>query len=361
MNQNPKIFEPIRFGAFDLKNRIVMAPLTRCRTDAPDFAPTEMNATYYAQRASAGLIVSEGTQISPEGQGYFGSPGIYSSKQIEGWRLVTDAVHKAGGKIVAQLWHVGRISHPYTQPDGKLPVAPSAIRAEGQSITPKGMQDNVVPHELDVAEIKVIVDQFARGARNARDAGFDGVEIHGANGYLIDQFLRDGSNHREDEYGGSVENRVRFALEVVDAVCTVMGGKHVGIRLSPVNPANDMRDSNPQAVFGHLIERLSQRNLAFLHVLEGHARETRNVPGFDYAWAKNHFNGMYIANNCYTRDMAIEAVEKGTADLVSFGRAFISNPDLVERLKRNAPLTLEKPHTAYRGGAEGYIDYPALA
>ena len=354
MNQ-PKLFEPITVGALHLRNRIVMAPLTRCRSTLSTLSANELMAKHYRQRATAGLIISEGTQISPKGQGFYGSPGIYSTEQIAGWKLVTDAVHAEGGCIVAQLWHVGRVSHPSLQPDNALPLAPSAIRPQCKVLTATGPQEVETPRALSLFEIPEIVEQFATAATNARKAGFDGVEIHGANGYLIDQFLRDGSNHRKDAYGDSIENRARFALEVTDAVCSAIGKNRTGIRLSPVTNSNDMTDSNPQSIFGYLIEQLSTRGIAFIHVVEGHTRIGRDIPGFDYAWAKQSFNGAYIANNLYTRDMAIEAVESGSADLISFGRPFISNPDLVTRLRQNTPLTDCDEETFYKGGEKGYL------
>lgn len=355
---NEKLFEPVKIGAFSLRNRIAMAPLTRCRSDIPGFSANVLMAEHYRLRATAGLIISEGTQISPQGQGFYGSPGIYSDEQIAGWKLVTDAVHAKGGCIVAQLWHVGRVSHPSLQPGGALPVAPSAIKPNGKVITESGPQDVETPRALSISEITAIVEDHAVAAKNAIKAGFDGVEIHGANGYLIDQFLRDGSNKREDAYGGGIENRARFALEVVDAVCTAVGKDRVGIRISPVTNSNDMSDSNPQAIFGYLVEQLSKRGIAFLEIVEGHTRIGRDVPGFDYAWARKAFGGAYVANNLYTREMALDAVETGRADLISFGRPFISNPDLVEKLLRNVPLTPWDQETFYKGGKKGYLDYP---
>lgn len=356
-----KLFQPGRIGGIEVKNRVVMAPLTRCRSDeaAGDIPGSAMNIEYYRQRASAGLIISEGTQVSPAGKGYMATPGIYSDAQVEGWKPITKAVHEAGGKIIAQIWHVGRITHPELT-GGHEPVAPSAIQPKVVAYTHKGKVDVPVPHELTADEIKTVVNQYRQGAANAIKAGFDGVEIHGANGYLIDQFLRDGANKRTDGYGGSVENRTRFALEVVDAVIAEIGADKVGIRLSPVTPFNDLSDSNPQAVFGLLIEALNSRGIGFIHMIEGSTGGDRNVPGFDYAWARANFNGTYIVNNGYTREMAIDALETGKADAVSFGRAYISNPDLLERLKLNAPLAEGNPQTYYAPGPEGYIDYPPL-
>lgn len=356
-----KLFQATRIGDIEIANRIVMAPLTRSRADeaAGDIPGSPMNIEYYRQRSNAGLIISEGTQVSPVGKGYMATPGIYSDAQVEGWKPITRAVHEAGSKIVAQIWHVGRITHPELT-GGAQPIGPSAIKPNVVAYTRSGKVEAPEPRELTVADIKQVVDEYRRGAANAIRAGFDGVEIHGANGYLIDQFLRDGSNKRNDEYGGSVENRARFALEVVDAVVAEIGAGRVGIRLSPVTPVNDSTDSNPQAVFGYLVEELSKRGIAFIHFIEGATGGTRDLPGFDFAWARKTFKGAYIANNGYTRDMAIDAVESGHADAVAFGRLFIANPDLVERLKRNAALNVPNPQTFYSQGPVGYIDYPAL-
>lgn len=358
-----RLFQPGRIGDIAVANRVVMAPLTRSRADEPrgDLPGSAMNIDYYRQRSGAGLIISEGTQVAPAGKGYMATPGIYSDAQVEGWKRITDAVHAAGSKIVAQIWHVGRITHPALT-GGLRPVAPSAVAPKGVvAYTHEGKVEVPVPQELSTAEIAEIVDQYRRGAANAIRAGFDGVEIHGANGYLIDQFLRDGANHRTDAYGGSVENRVRFALEVVDAVAAEIGAGRTGIRLSPVTPFNDLSDSNPQAVFGHLVEQLDRRGIAFIHFIEGATGGPRDVPGFDFAGARRAFRGTYIANNGYDRAMAIEAVDTGRADAVAFGRLFIANPDLVQRLKRGAPLNTPNPQTFYTPGPVGYTDYPALA
>ncbi len=361
-NKQHKIFESTRIGVIDIANRVVMAPLTRCRADAAsgDVPGSDMNIEYYRQRSNAGLIISEGTQVSPIGKGYHATPGIYSDAQVDGWKPITKAVHEAGSKIVAQIWHVGRITHPNLI-GGAEPVAPSAIQPKDVTAhTPKGKEYLPVPHELTIDEIKKIVNEFRQGAANAIRAGFDGVEIHGANGYLIDQFIRDGANQRSDAYGGSIENRCKFALEVVDAVAKEIGAGRVGIRLSPVTPRNDLSDSNPQAVFGYLIQELSQRGIAFIHMIEGSTGGPRDVPGFDYAWARSNFKGAYIANNGYDRAMAIDAVESGKADAVAFGRLYIANPDLVERLKQDAPLNTPNPDTFYASGPEGYTDYPSM-
>lgn len=357
----PALFTPVRIGELELNNRVVMSPLTRCRADeaAGDIPGSALNIEYYRQRAGAGLIISEGTQVSPVGKGYMATPGIYSAAQVEGWKPIVAAVHAAGSKMIAQIWHVGRISHPELT-GGAQPVAPSAVAAAVEAYTHTGKHAVPTPHELTQAEIATVVQQFRQAAANARLAGFDGVEIHGANGYLIDQFLRDGANRRTDAYGGSPENRCRFALEIVDAVCAEIGAGRVGIRLSPVTPFNDLADSQPQVVFGHLISELSRRGIAFIDMVEGATGGPRDVPGFDFAWARDHFSGAYIANNGYTRDMAIEAVESGRADAIAFGRAFLANPDLVERLRQNAPMNQPDPKTFYGGGAEGYTDYPYL-
>ena len=358
-----RLFQPGRIGDIEIANRVVMAPLTRSRADEPrgDVPGSAINIDYYRQRSGAGLIISEGTQVAPGGKGYMATPGIYSDAQVEGWKRITDAVHAAGSKIVAQIWHVGRITHPALT-GGLRPVAPSAVAPKGVvAYTHEGKVEVPVPQELSTAEIAEIVEQYRRGAANAIRAGFDGVEIHGANGYLIDQFLRDGANHRTDAYGGSPENRARFALEVVDAVAAEIGAGRTGIRLSPVTPFNDLSDSNPQAVFGHLVQELDQRGIAFIHFIEGATGGPRDVPGFDFAWARRAFRGTYIANNGYDRAMAIEAVDSGRADAVAFGRLFIANPDLVQRLKRGAPLNTPNPQTFYTPGPVGYTDYPALA
>lgn len=357
----PQLFQPTHIGDIAIANRIVMAPLTRSRADEAngDTPGSAMNVDYYRQRSGAGLIISEGTQVSPLGKGYMATPGIYSDAQVEGWKPITQAVHDAGSKIIAQIWHVGRITHPDLT-GGAQPVAPSAIQPKVVAYTPNGKVDVPVPHALTAAEVKDVVQQFRQAAANAIRAGFDGVEIHGANGYLVDQFIRDGANQRTDDYGGSIENRCRFALEVVDACVAEIGAGRVGIRLSPLTPFNDLADSNPQAVFGYLIEALNQRGIAFIHFIEGATGGPRDLPGFDYAAARQAFKGTYIANNGYDRQMAIDAIESGEADAIAFGRMFISNPDLVERLKLNAALNEPNPSTFYTPGPVGYTDYPAL-
>ncbi|KAB7763853.1 alkene reductase [Xanthomonas maliensis] len=358
-SQSP-LFSPLRLGALDLANRIIMAPLTRNRAIAGQ-VPSPLAAEYYAQRASAGLIVAEATQINPLGQGYLDTPGIYTPAQIEGWRAVTQAVHQRGGKIVLQLWHVGRVSHTSVLPPGEVPVAPSAIRAEGKTFTADGFQDLSAPRELALEEIPALIEDYRLAARNAIDAGFDGVEVHAANGYLLDQFLRDGSNRRTDAYGGDIENRTRLLVEVVQAVVDEIGADRTGVRLSPVTPVYDMHDSNPQALFERAVERLNLiGGLAFVHVIEGSTGGPRDNIAFDYAALRAKFDGGWIANNGYDRGMAEQAIHRGYADAIAFGRPFIANPDLVRRLHDHAPLAELDQNTLYGGGAAGYTDYPAL-
>ncbi|SEG31524.1 alkene reductase [Bosea lathyri] len=357
----PALFTPFKIGDIAIRNRVVMAPLTRNRATRGNDAPNPLNVEYYSQRAGAGLIISEGTQVSQQGQGYVWTPGMYSQQQIAGWKAVTDAVHAKGGKIVAQLWHVGRVSHVSLQPGNLPPVSPSPIPAKTKTYIESGFADVSTPRELGIDEIPAVIGEFVAAAENAKAAGFDGVELHGAHGYLIDQFLRDDSNKRTDTYGGSIENRVRFALEVVEAVSKVFSKGRVGIRISPVSPANDARDSDPQALFEHLASRLSQAGIAFIHVVEGATREARDFLPFDYDALRKAFKGAYIANNGFDRELAIETIEAGRADAIAFGRLFIANPDLVERLERDAPLNTPIVETFYGGDAKGYTDYPALA
>jgi N-ethylmaleimide reductase len=356
------LFTPFVLGALKLPNRVVMAPLTRNRATHGSDMPHELNATYYAQRADAGLIVAEATQISPTGKGYAFTPGIYSRAQVGGWRLVTDAVHAKGGRIFLQLWHVGRFSHPALQPNGQLPVAPSAIAPIDQQtfIEDGTFQPVGTPRALDRDEIPGIIDDYRKATQNALDAGFDGVEIHAANGYLIDQFLRDGANKRTDDYGGSVANRLRFAREVVAAVCAVAGPRRTGIRISPVSPASGLSDSDPSAVFFPLVDEIDRAGLVYVHVIEGATAGPRDFAPFDFQALRARFRGAWMVNNGYTRDMAIAAVASGYADLVAFGRPYIANPDLVERLRVDAPLNeIDEAHL-YGGGAEGYTDYPVM-
>lgn len=353
------LFDPIHLGEIALANRVVMAPLTRNRA-AAGRVPSPLAALYYRQRAGAGLIVSEATQIAPLGQGYLDTPGIYSREQVEGWKAVTRAVHERGGKIVVQLWHVGRISHVSLLPAGEVPVAPSAIAAKTQTYTAKGFEAVSAPRALKLEELPAIVEQYRLAARNAIEAGFDGVEVHGANGYLLDQFLRDGMNQRTDAYGGSIENRARLLIEVMQAVTTEIGSGRTGLRLSPVTPSNDASDSNPQPLFNHVAERLAPLELAFLHVIEGATAGVRDVAPFDYQALRERAKAPWMVNNGYDRQMALDAVASGRADVVAFGRPFISNPDLAERLREDAPLNTLDQDTLYGGGAKGYTDYPAL-
>jgi len=359
------LFDPLRIGDLDLATRIVMAPLTRNRA-SPGQVPNALMAQYYAQRANpatgAGLIVSEATQISPEAQGYLDTPGIYNSAQVAGWRLVTDAVHAQGGRIVVQLWHVGRISHVSLQPGGQAPVSSTARAAKGKTFIAGGFADVSTPRALRTDEVPGVVAQYRHAALMAMEAGFDGVEVHGANGYLIEQFLRDSINDRTDLYGGSMENRCRFLLEVMQAVAGAIGGGRTGLRLSPVTPANDAGpDSDAQALYEHAVAQLAPLKLAFLHVVEGATGGPRDVAPFDYAALRAKFTGAWMVNNGYTRAMALQAVESGAADLVAFGKAFIANPDLGRRLREDAPLNALDASTLYGGGAAGYTSYPALA
>jgi N-ethylmaleimide reductase len=354
------LFTPFKLGPTDLKNRVVMAPMTRNRAGAGN-VPTLLHAEYYSQRSTGGLIITCATQVALTGVGYPSTPGIHTPEQIKGWKQVTDAVHGKGGRIFLQLWHVGRVSHPSLQPDGQVPIAPSAVRPIGQAFTYEGLQDFVTPRALEINEIAEVVTQFKAGAENAFAAGFDGVEIHAANGYLIDQFLRDGSNHRTDEYGGSVRNRTRFLLEVAHAVTEVWGSDRVGVRISPVNSFNDMADSDPQATFNHVAEALSGLNLAYLHVMEAIIGETLSFDqGFDFTQVRKAFGGTYIANGGYTRERAEKTLDEGSADLVAFGALYLANPDLPERLRQDGPFNEPNVDTFYGGGAEGYTDYPFL-
>ncbi len=363
----PNLFDPLTLGDLTLKNRVIMAPLTRMRSRQPGDVPHELNARYYAQRASAGLIISEATQISPLGKGYPATPGIYSQEQVAGWKLVTDAVHQAGGVIFLQLWHVGRISHSSLHPDEGLPVAPSAIKPSGTTLTAEFKEVPFeTPRALSTAEIADIVGQYAQAARNAKAAGFDGVEIHSANGYLLDQFLQDGSNQRTDAYGGSMENRARFLLEVVAAVAQVWDKQRMGVRLSPYGIFNDMNDSDPVKLFTYVLAKLSEAGIGYVHVIEprstfagGMDRVNAQAPSTADIF-RNAFAGVFISAGGYTRETALYAVEEDLADAVAFGRIFIANPDLPERLKQNAPLNPYNRATFYGGGEAGYTDYPYL-
>lgn len=353
------LFSAVQVGPYTLPNRMVMAPMTRLR--AIDTIPNSLMATYYAQRASAGLIVTECTMVDPLSYGYINCPGIYSPEQIAGWQQVTHAVHEQGGRIFLQLWHCGRISHPSLL-TGELPVAPSAIAAPGTLHTPEGKQPMVTPHALEIHEISAIVEQFRQGAVNAVAAGFDGVELHGAFGYLIDQFLQDGSNQRTDEYGGSVENRSRFMLEVVEAVASVWGGDRVGIKLSPSNTFYGMQDSDPKATFSYAIDALNRFGLAYLHLMEPNETDlsTRDVLNPVLPHFRPLFKGTLITNGGYEQTTGNQILAEGGADLVSFGQLFLANPDLTKRFELNTALNTPDPKTFYGPTEKGYTDYPAL-
>jgi N-ethylmaleimide reductase len=359
------LFDPIRFGHIHSGNRIVMAPLTRNRA-GPGQVPTPLMARYYEQRASAGMIITEATQISPAGQGYLDTPGIHSVAQVNGWCAVANAVHGKRGRLVMQLWHVGRISHTSLQHAGQQPVSSTARRANSKTFTAAGFEDVSVPRALRLDELPGVVTAYRQAARHAMDAGCDGVEVHGANGYLLEQFLRDSINDRIDGYGGSKENRVRLPMEVMSAVVDEIGPDRTGLRLSPVTPANDAgQDSDAQGLFNYFLEQLAPLKLAFIHVIEGATGGARDVAPFDYAALRSRFksgnaHGAWIVNNGYTRAMALHAIAGGAADMVSFGRPFISNPDLVDRLRLHAPLAAVNIDTLYGGGAAGYTDYPIL-
>lgn len=349
------LFAPITLGTLTLANRMVMAPMTRNRADQRGVA-TSLMATYYAQRAEAGLIISESVPVSAQGVGYPCTPGIYTEEQVQGWRRVTDAVHARKGLMFAQLQHCGRVSHPSMQAHGAVPVAPSALKPDGQAFTYTGAQDFVMPRALATEEMPSIVKQFQDAALRAKQAGFDGIEVHGANGYLIDQFLRDGCNRRTDDYGGTAENRLRLLLEILQAVCTVWPADRVGVRVSPENTFNSMTDSDPLKHFGYFIERLGELNLAFVHVLEGDmmTKTTR----LDYRQLRGRLGGVYMANNGYDLERAKQAVLSGAADLVAFGMPFLANPDLVARYRNKLALNEADPASFYGGGASGYTDYP---
>lgn len=355
--QSPGLLTPVELGPYTLKNRMVMAPMTRNRAKA-GAVPSEIAVTYYDQRSSAGLIVTEGSQVAPEGVGYPNTPGIYSDEQVEGWKRVTEAVHAKGGRIFLQLWHVGRVSHSSIQPGGKLPVAPSPVAIEGDYRSQSGPVPYEIPHELTVEEIAVVVEQFREGAKRALAAGFDGVEIHGANGYLIDQFLRDGTNRRTDLYGGPVENRARFLLEVVDAVVGVWGPGRVGVRFSPTGAFNGMSDSDPMATFTYFAGELKRFDLAYIHL---YMTELWNPETPDHAIAravKERFGGKLILNGGFSKETGDAVLSEGLADLVAFGVLFLSNPDLPERFAEGAPLNAPDRATFYGGGEKGFTDYP---
>jgi N-ethylmaleimide reductase len=359
------LFSPLKLGDLTLRNRVIMAPMTRNRASADGFVQGPLNVTYYAQRAGAGLIVTEASQVSQQGMGYPLTPGIYSDAQVEGWRPVVEAVHAKGGRIFLQLWHVGRISHPAHQPGGTLPVSSSAIAPKGiSSFTPNGPQPIPTPRALELREIPGIIDDFRRGAINAKRAGFDGVEIHGANGYLLDQFLRDGVNQRTDEYGGSVENRARLGLEVAQAVIEVWGKDRVGYRMSPSSTFNDMRDSNPHATFGYIAQELSKLGIGYLHTIEPTEADYKHglaeSDGVRASYLRERFDGVLMTNGGFTAERAQRYVEADHADAIAFGVPFLANPDLPERLRRGAPLNAPDPASFYGGTEKGYTDYPAL-
>ncbi|MET0263775.1 MAG: alkene reductase [Rariglobus sp.] len=344
---------PLRAGAFHLRNRILMAPLTRCRS-AAGRVPTAQMAEYYRQRASAGLILTEATSVDPMGVGYPDTPGIWSKEQVEGWKAITRAVHEEGGQIALQLWHVGRISHP-NYLDGKTPVAPSAIAAAGHVSLIRPMVSFPVPRALDRSEIPAVIEAYRRGAENAQEAGFDGVELHGANGYLLDQFLQDGSNRRTDDYGGPIENRARLMLEAVDAAVSVWGADRVGLHLAPRSDSHDVKDSNPAATFGYVATEAGKRGLAFICAREGLA-EPRLGPAL-----KKAFGGVFVANQNFTAAQAEAEIAAGNADAVAWGKLFIANPDLPKRFEKGAALNEPDAKTFYGGSSHGYTDYPALA
>ena len=352
------LFSPAQLGAISLKNRIVMAPLTRSRAPKENGVPQPMNVTYYEQRATAGLIVTEATPISAMGHGYPFLPGIYTDEQVAGWKKVVAAVHAKGGKMVLQLWHVGRISHPSLLPNNVLPVAPSAIKPAGQLYTYEGMVDFVEPRALAASELPALVADYVHATQCALAAGFDGVEIHSANGYLLDQFLRDSTNKRSDNYGGSFENRTRLLMEVTKAVVAVAGSDKVGIRLSPANPFNDISDSDPQALFNYVVAELNQFNLAYLHVIEGDVGG--KAQAFDFIALRKLFKNAYMANLGYDKARGNTAIASGHADVIAYGVPFIANPDLVERFRTDAPLNEADANTFYGGTEKGYIDYPFL-
>jgi N-ethylmaleimide reductase len=357
------LFKPFKLGALQLANRMVMAPLTRNRAEAGNL-PGAMTVEYYAQRASLGLIIAEATQVSAQAQGYVSTPGLHTPDQIAAWRNVTNEVHARGGKIYVQLWHTGRMSHTTFQPGEQAPVAASGVRANAKTYIPgAGYVDTSLPRALDINEIAVIVNDFRTAARNAIEAGFDGVEVHGAHGYLIDGFLRDGSNKRTDQYGGPIENRARFLVEVMAAVIDEIGADKVGIRLSPVSPVNDSSETNPQALFEHVVRELEKLHPVYVHVVEGCTGGPRDNEVFDYKALRKLFSGVWMLNNGYSKEMAQEAISTGNADLISFGRLTISNPDLVRRFKENAPLNELFTDTPLYGGqgSHGYTDYPAMS
>ncbi len=359
---SPTLFTPLQLGALAVPNRMFMAPLTRCRAE-PGNVPGDLNAEYYRQRASAGLIISEATSVTPRGFGYPNTPGIFTDAQIAGWKKVTSAVHGAGGRMFLQLWHVGRISHSSYQPDGGLPVAPSAIKPKGQIFTGTAMLDYETPRALELSEIPGIIAEYEHGARCAKEAGFDGVEIHNANGYLLDQFLRDGTNHRTDAYGGSAANRARLTLEVTEAVTAIWGADRVGIRFSPGGVFNDMRDSDPLATFGHVLRELASFNLAYAHITQTTAQDVAHgaQDGVGPRELRPFYPGTIVSAGGFTQETGNQALSEGWADAIAFGVPFLANPDLPVRFQRQAPLNQPDEATFYASGPQGYTDYPLLA
>jgi len=357
----PDLFSPFQLGPLALPNRIFMAPLTRCRASEGN-VPNDLNTEYYAQRASAGLIISEATSVSSRGYGYPNTPGIHTDAQVEGWKKITQAVHAKGGHIYLQLWHVGRISHPAFQPDGALPVAPSAIKPKGQVFTGTAMEEYVTPRALEADEIPKIVNEYVHGAMLAKQAGFDGVEIHNANGYLLDQFLRDGTNRRSDQYGGSVQNRARLTIEVAEAVCSVWGGDRVGIRFSPAGVFNDMRDSDPLETFGHVLRELNGFGLAYAHITQVTAQDIAHgaAEGVGPRELRPAWKGKIVSAGGFTLETGNAAIAEEWADAIAFGVPFIANPDLPERFRRNAALNKPDEASFYGGAEKGYTDYPFL-
>ena len=355
------LFSPLQLGAINVPNRIFMAPLTRCRAE-PGNVPGDLNAQYYTQRASAGLIISEATAVTPRGFGYPNTPGIFTDAQVEGWKKVTSAVHQAGGRIFLQLWHVGRISHPSYQPNGELPVAPSAIKPKGQVFTGTAMADYVEPRTLELSEIPGVIEEFVHGAKCAKAAGFDGVEIHNANGYLLDQFLRDGTNKRTDIYGGSAANRARLTLEVTEAVVGVWGADRVGIRFSPGGVFNDMQDSDPLGTFSHVLKELTPMKLAYAHITEVTAQDIAHgaTAGVGPRELRTSYPGHIVTAGGFTQETGNQALAEGWADAIAYGVPFLSNPDLPARFSKNAPLNTPDEATFYASGPKGYTDYPSL-
>jgi len=353
------LFLPFETGPLKFKNRIIMAPLTRSRADE-DGNPTPMMKEYYSQRAGAGMIISEATNISKEAVGYMKTPGIWSEEQILGWKIITDEVHQKGGTIFCQLWHCGRISHSDLQPDGDAPVSASEIGADADVFTSDGMKKSSTPRALKTEEIPRLISDYVHAATCAKKAGFDGVEVHSANGYLLHQFISDSSNKREDQYGGSIENRCRLTLEVIKAVTKVWGEERVAVRFGPVSPFNGVETSEPQKTYEYMLDTLNELSLAYVHVIEGKTGGDRDYGDFDYKKFRDHYKGTYMANNNYDLDLALKKRENNTADLICFGRPFIANPDLVERYKKGADLNEIDSDTLYQGGKKGYTDYPFL-